>query len=227
MDEPACCSKPACIPLPPFCLWSKGIRTEYQALVAAAKRYATDPSIGVAFVHLNVPHMPYLDKPGIGHLLHSVPRTTLYVDEFEWVDNAVAGNTVCPERLRHGIQDRSHPQFGPSGASGIETHALCSFHRAFAGIQCRSGCRNRGVFGARSADLFMAIAGGQVRSPPDIENSLCAGNVKQCRSGVFTGWFAYLKRCLIGSERLCHENTVDTLRIALFSSPPPATRPRR
>lgn len=49
---------------------------EYEALLERGKRYAADPSLGLAFVHFNVPHPPYFSNS--------------YVSELQAVDRAVS-----------------------------------------------------------------------------------------------------------------------------------------
>jgi len=144
---------------------------EYQALLAAAKRYAADAAIGLAFIHLNVPHKPYLDNPGLRSLVHTGQPDALYIKELRWVDNAVA-EILCtldnsglasktavilssdhPARLASRttpyVPFIVHlPGYAPGVTSSLELSTL------------------------GSADLVMAIANGQIHSPLDIENFL-------------------------------------------------------
>lgn len=64
-------------------------QAEYEALLAAAERYAADPSIGLAFVHFNVPHVPYFYDPKVGRLGHYGYSEALYNRALEWVDSSV------------------------------------------------------------------------------------------------------------------------------------------
>ena len=57
---------------------------EYQALLAAARRYAADPSIGVAFIHFNIPHAPYFYNPEIGRFGRRGYPDDLYADALSW-----------------------------------------------------------------------------------------------------------------------------------------------
>jgi hypothetical protein len=62
---------------------------EYQALLTAARRYAADPSIGLGFIHFNIPHAPYFYDPKIGRLGHYGYSPARYNSSLEWVDRSV------------------------------------------------------------------------------------------------------------------------------------------
>jgi Sulfatase len=148
---------------------------EYEALLAAARHYAADPSIGLAFLHFNVPHTPYFYNAKTGKNDKSGYSAALYDDELELVDRSVgdiltslnrAGldsktaiilSSDHPARFRTRIDGRQNPHVPFIVHLPGETTGL-AFTREFSTI--------------RTAALVSAIAGGGVKSPSDIEKTL-------------------------------------------------------
>ena len=64
-----------------------------------------DPSIGVAFVHFNIPHMPYFYNPEIGRFGRRGYPDDLYEDALRWVDRSV-GDILSALR-RSGLDSKT------------------------------------------------------------------------------------------------------------------------
>jgi hypothetical protein len=144
---------------------------EYEALIAAAKRYASDPSIGVAFVHLNVPHMPYFDSPGIRGILRGNRNDALYIDSLRWVDNVVG--EVVSSLSGSGLDSRTAIVLSSDHPARLVSRLTPYVPFIVHLPTYDAGLVTTQEFSALgSADLVLAIATGEVQSPLDVENFL-------------------------------------------------------
>jgi len=144
---------------------------EYQALVATAKRYAADPSLGLAFVHFNVPHAPYFYNPDLGHFGRKGHPDDLYIDELKWVDQAVS--EVLASLNSSGLDSRTAIILSSDHPARLirQTDPHVPFIVHLPGYE--AGMVSKEEFSAlRTADLVLAIARGEVRSPLDVRNFL-------------------------------------------------------
>jgi len=144
---------------------------EYETLLAAARRYAADPDIGVAFIHLNVPHMPWFDNPGLSTLLRRQSSDDHYLHALPWVDRAIAAVVSS---------------LGASGLDAKTAIILSSDHPArliskttpyvpfivHLPNQTEPVTMNEEFSALQSADLVLAIARGEIQSPEDIAKFL-------------------------------------------------------
>jgi len=144
---------------------------EYRALLAAARRYAADPSIGVAFIHLNVPHPPFFYNPEIGHSGRRGHPDDLYRDALRWVDRSVAEIVAAVggaglDSKTAVILSSDHPA---RMLRKVDPHVPFIVHLPGeeAGVVC-----DREFSAVRTADLAMAIARGAVHSPGEVEGFL-------------------------------------------------------
>jgi hypothetical protein len=143
---------------------------EYQAILGAARRYAADPSIGLAFIHFNVPHVPYFYDPKVGRFGHYGYSDALYNDALQWVDRSVGDILAVLNRsgldsktaiilssdhpMRHSPEDDIYVPFVvhlPGDGGMVST-------REFSTVA--------------TADLALAIARGEVKSSADIMTAL-------------------------------------------------------
>jgi hypothetical protein len=144
---------------------------EYQALLAAARRYAADPSIGVAFIHFNIPHAPYFYNPEIGRFGRRGYPDDLYADALRWVDRSV-GDILSALR-RSDLDSKTaiiissdHPA---RLIQTLDPHVPFIVHLPGE----TAGMPSSLEFSALgTANLVMAIARGDVRSPAEIEKFL-------------------------------------------------------
>ena len=144
---------------------------EYEALLAAARRYAADPSIGLAFIHFNIPHMPYFYNPEIGRFGRSGHPDDLYMDALRWVDRSVG--EILSSLSRAGLDSKTaiilssdHPARlvgQPDPHVPFIVHLPGEEYGMFSTQECSA---------LRTADLVLAIARREVQSPADIEKFL-------------------------------------------------------
>jgi hypothetical protein len=143
---------------------------EYQALLAAARRYAADPSIGLAFVHFNIPHAPYFYDPKVGRLGHYGYSEALYDRSLEWVDRSVGD--ILSSIASAGLDSKTaiilssdHPErnFTRDPYVPFIVH-LPGEAAGWVSVEPFS------TIG--TADLVLAIARGQVKSPLDVASFL-------------------------------------------------------
>jgi hypothetical protein len=151
--------------------------SEYEALLAAARRYATDASIGLAFVHFNIPHTPYFYHPKIAASGRSRDSAALYDGALQLVDRSI-GDILF-----------SLKQAGLDSKTAI---ILSSDHPArFAARQdphvpflVRLPGEDAGVVGDQefstleTASLALAIASGGVRTPAEVADFLSGGHME-------------------------------------------------
>jgi hypothetical protein len=143
---------------------------EYRTLLAAARRYAADPTLGLAFIHFNIPHVPYFYDPKVGRFGHYGFSDSLYNDALGWVDRSV-GDILSS--LRNAGLDRKTAIIlssdHPLRTSSTEPYVPYIVHLpgGAAGTASAQECST-----LRSADLALAIARGEVKSPWDVENFL-------------------------------------------------------
>ncbi|HWE51996.1 MAG TPA: alkaline phosphatase family protein [Bryobacteraceae bacterium] len=144
--------------------------SEFQALRGAALRYAADPSIGLAFIHLNIPHVPYFYDPKIGRLGHYGYSDDLYNTALEQLD-AITGEILAA--VSHAgldsktaiILSSDHPYRAAPKDPWVpyivhlpgENYGV-TYTREFSTI--------------KTATLAMAIARGEVNSPADVAKTL-------------------------------------------------------
>jgi Sulfatase len=144
---------------------------EYDALLAAAKRYATDPTIALAFVHFNIPHTPYFYNPDLGRFGRKGHPDDLYIDALKWVDRAVGEiltsvNQAGLDSKTAIILSSDHP-----ARLVLPTDPHVPFIVHLPGEKV--GVVSVQEFSALgTADLAMAIAQGQIQTPHDIEKFL-------------------------------------------------------
>jgi hypothetical protein len=147
---------------------------EYEALLAAARRYAADPSIGLAFIHFNIPHAPYFYNPQLGRFGRRDHPDDLYMDALRWVDRTVGD--VLSSLSQAGLDSKTavilssdHPA---RLITRLDPHVPFIVH--LPGEE--AGMFSAQEFSAlRTADLVLAIARGEVQSPAAIEKFLSRG----------------------------------------------------
>lgn len=145
---------------------------EYETLLSAAQRYAADPTIGLAFIHFNIPHTPYFYNPG-GERFREPAAP--YDDALQLVDRTVGeilsslgpagldSNTAIilssdhPARFSTRIDGRQDPRV-PFIVHLPGNHVGMVADQEFSTIL--------------TANLALAIAAGEVKSLPDISEFL-------------------------------------------------------
>ncbi len=148
---------------------------EYEALMAAARRYAADPSIGLAFIHFNIPHTPYFYSPNGGRSRRSGYSAALYDDALELVDRSVGDilatlNGAGLDSKTAIILSSDHPARFPTRIDGgRDPHVPFIVHLPG---QAKGVVSTQEFSTIRTADLALAIADGEVKSPSDVEHSL-------------------------------------------------------
>jgi hypothetical protein len=147
---------------------------EYQALLAAARRYAADPSIGLAFIHFNIPHAPYFYDPKLGRLGHYGYSEALYNSSLQWVDRSVG--EVLSSLSGAGLDSKTaiilssdHPErnFTPDPYVPFIVH-LPGADAGWVSIEPFSTIE--------TASLVLAIARGEVKSSSDVERFLASSS---------------------------------------------------
>ena len=145
--------------------------SEYEALLAAAKRYAADPSIALTFIHFNIPHEPYFYNPEIGRYGRSDHPNDLYDDSLTWVDRSV--REILSSLGRSGLDSNTaiilssdHPARFPE-----QTVPYVPFIVHLPGYEI--GIASTQEFSTlRTADLVLAIGHGEIQAPSEIEKFL-------------------------------------------------------
>jgi hypothetical protein len=145
-------------------------RAEYETLLAAARRYAADATIGLAFIHFNIPHTPYFYKAKIGR-----SGAADYDDALQLVDRSV-GDILSSLRLA-GLDSKTaiilssdHPaRFFTSVDGRQDPHVPFIVHLPgeAAGVVTDQEFSTVGTAG-----LALAITEGKVQALSDIENFL-------------------------------------------------------
>jgi len=140
---------------------------EYQALMTAGRRYAADPSIGLAFIHLNVPHTPYFYDPKIGPSFRYGNAGALYSEALGWVDRSV-GDILSAVKAA-GLDSKTaviissdHP-FRYSVNQDPSVPFIVHLPGNEAGVEYAPEFST-----VVTSDLVLAIAGGDVKSPADV-----------------------------------------------------------
>jgi len=155
---------------------------EYEALMAAARRYTADPSIGLAFIHFNIPHTPYFYSRNTGRFRRYGYSAALYDDALELVDRSL-GDILCS--LNAGgldsktaiILSSDHPARFPTRIDGgQDPHVPFIVHLPG---QTTGVISTQEFSTIRTADLALAIAAGEVKSPPDLEHFLAASSASK------------------------------------------------
>ncbi len=141
---------------------------EYEALVAAARRYAADPTIALAFIHFNIPHTPYFYNPEIGRSDRRDHRDDLYIDALKWVDRAVGEiltsvNQAGLEAKTAIILSSDHPA-RPVLPTDPHVPFIVHLPGEKAGLVSVQEFSTLGT-----ADLALAIAKGEIQTPFEIE----------------------------------------------------------
>lgn len=140
---------------------------EYQAILTAGKRYAADASIGLAFIHFNVPHGPYFYDPKIGPSLRYGFQGALYAEALRYVDGAIgeilaAVHAAGLDSKTAYLVSSDHP-FRYSGSG--DTHVPFLVH--LPGDETNVVLEQE--FSAiLTKDLILAIEGGEVKSSTDV-----------------------------------------------------------
>ncbi|HTA46081.1 MAG TPA: alkaline phosphatase family protein [Bryobacteraceae bacterium] len=141
--------------------------SEYKAILEAGRRFAADPSIGVALIHFNIPHTPYFYDPKIGPSPRYGYWGSLYNDALQWVDRSVGSilasvHDASLDGKTAIILSSDHPfRFSASH----DPHVPFIVHLPGA----RTGVLWEDEFSTvRTADLIMAIAGGEVKSAAEV-----------------------------------------------------------
>jgi hypothetical protein len=140
---------------------------EYHALLAAARRYAADPSIGLGFIHFNIPHAPYFYDPKIGRLGHYGYSLDLYNSSLEWVDRSVGEilssiSSAGLDSTTAIILSSDHPE------RNFTSDPYVPFIVHLPGAE--TGWVSVEPFSTlETPNLVLAIARGEVKSPLDVE----------------------------------------------------------
>jgi hypothetical protein len=143
---------------------------EYEALRAAALRYAGDPSIGLAFIHFNIPHVPYFYDPKIGRLGHYGYSDPLYNETLQKVD-ATAGE-VLSAIGRAGLASKTAVILSsdhPLRTSSVDPYVPYIVHLP---DESYGSVSTKEFSTVKTADLAVAIARGEVKSPADVATAL-------------------------------------------------------
>lgn len=140
---------------------------EYEALMAAARRYAADPSIGLAFIHFNVPHVPYFYNPKVGRFGHYGFSDARYNDALEWVDRSVGAvlsalNGAGLDSKTAIILSSDHP-LRTAASSAPYVPFIVHLPGEAGGVVSTEEFST-----VKTADMALAIAGGEVKSPSDV-----------------------------------------------------------
>jgi len=143
---------------------------EYQALLAAARRYAADPSIGLGFIHFNIPHAPYFYDPNVGRLGRYGYSEALYNRTLQWVDRSVGEilssiSSVGLDSKTAIILSSDHPE------RNLTADPYVPFIVHLPGAQ--AGWVSAQRFSTmETPNLVLAIARGEVKSPSDVQHFL-------------------------------------------------------
>jgi hypothetical protein len=143
---------------------------EYQALLAAARRYAADPSIGLALIHFNIPHAPYFYDPKVGRLGHYGYSLALYNSSLEWMDRSVG--EILSSISAAGLDSKTaiilssdHPERNFT----VDPYVPFIVHLPGA----EAGWVSAEPFSTiETGNLALAIAHGEVKSPLDVQRFL-------------------------------------------------------
>jgi len=141
---------------------------EYHALVAAAKRYAADPAIALAFIHFNVPHAPSFYNPEIGRYGRRDHPDDLYIDALKWVDRAVG--EILSSVNRAGLDSKTAIILSSDHPARLvwPTDPHVPFIVHLPGDE--TGLPSFQEFSTLgTADLALAIAQGEIQAPTEIE----------------------------------------------------------
>jgi hypothetical protein len=144
---------------------------EFESLLTASKRYAADPTLGLAFVHFNVPHMPFFYNPELGRFGRSGHPDDLYIDALKWVDLAVQETISSLEKS--GLNAKTAVILSADHPARLvsQTSPYVPFIVHLPGQE--AGLFETREFSAlRTADLVLAIARGEVQSPEDVAKLL-------------------------------------------------------
>jgi len=155
---------------------------EYEALMAAARRYAADPSIGLAFIHFNIPHTPYFYSRNTGRFQRYGYSAALYDDALELVDRSL-GDILCSLNAA-GLDSKTaiilssdHPARFPTRIDGgQDPHVPFIVHLPG---QTAGVISTQEFSTIRTADLALAIAAGEVKSFSDMEHFLAASSASK------------------------------------------------
>ena len=141
---------------------------EYQALRAAALRYAADPSLGLAFIHFNIPHVPYFYDPKIGRLGHYGNSDALYNAALQQVDRTV--DEILAALVKAGLDSKTaiilsadHP-LRTSASQDPYVPFIVHIPGDVYGV-----AYEREFSTLRTPDLALAIARGEVKSSADVQ----------------------------------------------------------
>lgn len=143
--------------------------SEYQMLMAAAKRDAADASIGLTFIHLNIPHEPYFYDPAIGHSGRRGHPNDLYNHALSWVDRSVGEILSAVEKA--GLDSKTavilssdHPVRFTTGDK-LDPHVPFIVH--LPGYEI--GTHFEPEFSAlKTGELALAIAKGEIPTPAEV-----------------------------------------------------------
>jgi hypothetical protein len=143
---------------------------EYETLLAAARRYAADPSVGLAFIHFNIPHTPYFYHPGSSRY-----SAAHYNDALQLVDRSV-GEILSSLKLA-GLDSKTaiilssdHPaRFFTSVDGRQDPHVPFIVHLPGEAAGVVAGQEFSTV---RTAGLALDITEGKVQSLSDVEDFL-------------------------------------------------------
>jgi hypothetical protein len=141
---------------------------EYRALVEAGKREAADASLGLAFVHFNVPHPPFFDRsPGQSAQEPGDP----YLRELEWVDSAV--RELLDALRRSGLDSKTAVILTSDHPARLvhptDPHVPLIVH--FPGEE-RPMALDEEVTALRAGELALGIARGEIRGPEEAAHFL-------------------------------------------------------
>jgi len=144
---------------------------EYEALTAAARRYAADPSIGLTFIHFNVPHAPFFYNPELGRFGRKDHPDDLYIDGLKWVDRAVS--EILGSLDSSGLASKTAIVLSSDHPARLITRTT-PYVPFIVHLPGEDGgmFSNREFSAIGTADLVLAMAAGDVRTPADVESFL-------------------------------------------------------
>ncbi len=146
-------------------------KSEYEALLNAGRRFAADPSIGLALIHFNIPHTPYFYDPRIGPSPRYGYWGSLYPDALQWVDRSVGD--ILASVHQAGLDDKTaiilssdHP-FRFSASQDPHVPFIVHLPGNAGGLLW-----DQEFSTVRTADLVLSIASGEVKSPSEVARFL-------------------------------------------------------
>lgn len=141
----------------------------YQALLEHGRKLAADPSLGLALIHLNVPHAPYFYDPKLGPSLRYGYQGSMYFEALQYLDRAIGEITSAVRNA--GLEGKTayiissdHP-FRYSGSGDVHVPYIVHLPQDNVGVLWSN------EFSALvTRDLILAITSGELRTSADVRD---------------------------------------------------------